>query len=345
MWELQVDRSDLHRVRVVGWPAPDLTPGQALLRIPWFGFSANNITYAVLGDRLRYWDFFPRPGGYGQIPVWGFAEVVASRADGVRVGDRVFGYLPMATGVVLEPGRVSDRGFTDLAPHRAALPAPYNRYARVGPPTPEDHLFALLRPLLVLAYLLADHLVDNDYFGATRILITSASSKAARATALLLAAHPAPPVVALTSPGRADALRGYPCVADYTDVPAPDGPAVLLDFAGNATLRDRIERRYGAALVRTIPIGATHRDDPGNPAGLFFAPDQLAKRATEWGRAELDARLAAAWRAVLSAAPTWLTVVEHHGPDATTDAYLEILDGKADPTTGHVLSLFTPTRR
>jgi hypothetical protein len=71
MWELQVERADLRRVRVVDRPAPDLTPSQALLRVPWFGFSANNITYAVLGEQMRYWEFFPRPGGYGQIPVRG----------------------------------------------------------------------------------------------------------------------------------------------------------------------------------------------------------------------------------------------------------------------------------
>ncbi len=37
------------------------------------------ITYAVLGDQLKYWQLFPAPQGFGNIPVWGFGEVIGSR--------------------------------------------------------------------------------------------------------------------------------------------------------------------------------------------------------------------------------------------------------------------------
>ena len=59
-----------------------LEPGEVLLRVDRFGLTANNITYGVVGDLMGYWNFFPAPEGWGRIPVWGFADVVASRATG-----------------------------------------------------------------------------------------------------------------------------------------------------------------------------------------------------------------------------------------------------------------------
>ena len=40
------------------------------------------VTYAVFGTAMRYWDFFPTGDpDWGCVPVWGFAEVVASTAE------------------------------------------------------------------------------------------------------------------------------------------------------------------------------------------------------------------------------------------------------------------------
>ena len=37
-------------------------PADALLvKVTRFAFTANNITYAVLGDQLKYWQLFPAP--------------------------------------------------------------------------------------------------------------------------------------------------------------------------------------------------------------------------------------------------------------------------------------------
>ena len=65
----------------------DTPPPDALLvRVDRFAFTANNITYAVLGDELKYWQLFPAPHGFGNIPVWGFGDVIASKHPGVAVG-------------------------------------------------------------------------------------------------------------------------------------------------------------------------------------------------------------------------------------------------------------------
>jgi len=121
-WSLAVARDDLSRTRLLPGTVPEVDEGEALLRVDRVGVTANNVTYALLGESFRYWDFFPTQPGLGLVPLWGFAEVVASRADGVAVGGRVYGYLPPASHLLVRAGRADDRGFRDASPHRQALP-------------------------------------------------------------------------------------------------------------------------------------------------------------------------------------------------------------------------------
>ena len=79
--------------------------GQALLRVDTFGLTANNVTYAVMGEAMSYWDFFPAEDGWGRVPMWGFAEVERSEADGVEPGTRVYGYLPPSSHLLVHPGQ------------------------------------------------------------------------------------------------------------------------------------------------------------------------------------------------------------------------------------------------
>jgi hypothetical protein len=112
-------------------------PDDALLiKIDRFALTANNITYAVLGGQLKYWQLFPPPENFGNIPVWGFGEVIASRHPSISEGERLFGYFPMATHLVIEATDVSKRGLRDAAAHRHGVAPVYNAYARVsGDPT------------------------------------------------------------------------------------------------------------------------------------------------------------------------------------------------------------------
>jgi hypothetical protein len=88
-WTLAVGQHDLSRTALFEGAAPEIGAGEALLRIDRVGLTANNVTYAVLGESFRYWDFFPAEHGWGLVPLWGFADVVGSAADGVAVGGRV----------------------------------------------------------------------------------------------------------------------------------------------------------------------------------------------------------------------------------------------------------------
>ena len=84
---------------------------------------------------VGYWKFFPALGedadGYGVIPVWGFADAVESKAEGVPVGDRLFGYFPPASHLKMIPTRIKEGRFIDGMEHRAQLPIVYNSYIRV----------------------------------------------------------------------------------------------------------------------------------------------------------------------------------------------------------------------
>jgi hypothetical protein len=127
-----VGRTDLRRRKLLAAPVHDLKTGEVLLKVDKFAFTANNVTYAAFGEAMHYWDFFPAPEGWGRVPVWGFADVVASKHDGIAVGERVFGYLPMSTCLVVRPEHVKASGFVDASPHRAALAIVYNQYNRVA---------------------------------------------------------------------------------------------------------------------------------------------------------------------------------------------------------------------
>jgi hypothetical protein len=159
-----VGRDDLHRYEVTETTTPEPEPGEIMLRVDKFGFSANNVTYAALGNTMRYWDFFPAPGGWGRVPVWGYADVERSRHEAIRDGQRVFGYLPMSTHAILQPDRVAETGFIDAAPHRADLPGVYQRYSLVSHSEDEEQE-ALWRPLFMTSFGAADFLQEHQLFG------------------------------------------------------------------------------------------------------------------------------------------------------------------------------------
>ena len=73
--------------------------------------TANNVTYALLGDSFRYWDFFPTragPGARAAVGIRGGRGVDAPTAS--RSGGRVYGYLPPASHLLVRPGRADARG-------------------------------------------------------------------------------------------------------------------------------------------------------------------------------------------------------------------------------------------
>ena len=357
-----VRKDQLHSTRLRSAPDSPMAEGQVRLQVESFALTSNNITYAAMGDAMSYWQFYPSgEEGWGCIPVWGFATVLQSLHPGLAVGERLYGYYPMADSVVLQPSRVTPLGFADGAAHRAALHQVYNQYLRCNTDPfysePTEALQALLRPLFITSWLIDDFLADNAFFGAgdkAVLLLSSASSKTAYGTAFQLAQRPGLEVVGLTSSANLAFCRGLGCYHrvlgyDQLDQIAADAACIYVDFAGNAALRMAIHSRF-SNLRFSSSIGGTHVDQmggakglPGPRATLFFAPAQIKKRNAEWGATVLGQRLVAGWVTFLAAvrnpvAP-WLVVEQHRGAPAVAAAYAKVLGGRGDPRVGHMLSL------
>ncbi len=361
----QLATTRLHTVAPT--PLPD---GQVRVTIDRFALTSNNITYAAMGDAMQYWQFYPVGDvgdgfAWGRIPVWGFGSVQESRHPEVAVGERLYGYFPMANAVDLSPVKVSAGAFFDAAPHRAQLHSVYNQYTRcaVDPfyTAESEDVQALLRPLFITSWLIDDFLADNDFFGATSdpaqpalMLLSSASSKTAYGTAFQLAQRKGIEVVGLTSPGNVAFCEGLGCyhrvlTYDQLDQIAADAPCIYVDFAGNAAFRKAVHT-HCRGLKYSSSIGATHvsdmgggKDIPGPKATLFFAPAQIKKRSAEWGPQALGQRLVQSWQAFVGTVSNpqapWLKVEHHWGPAAVQQAYQQVLGGKGDPRLGHILSL------
>ncbi len=362
---LLVDKTDISRARLDDVQDAALAGGQVRVAIDRFALTANNITYAAFGDAMHYWDFFPAgQEGQGIVPVWGFGDVVQTSHPDVAVGERLYGYFPMAQTVVLAPDRLSPEGFFDACAHRAALHAVYNRYQRCATDpfyrAETEDLQALLRPLFTTSWLIDDFLADNAFFGASNtarpavMLLSSASSKTAYGTAFMLAQRKGIEVVGLTSAANQAFCESLGCyhrvlTYDQLDTLPADTPCIYIDFAGNGELRLAVHTRF-ARLAYSCAIGGTHvtelrggKNLPGPKATLFFAPAQIKKRSAEWGAAVLGERLVAAWQALLKRVSDvkspWLVVRHHRGPEQSLAVYLEVLGGKADPRVGHMVSM------
>lgn len=353
-----VGRDDLKQCKIIETGLPDASrlPDEALLvKVERFAFTANNITYAVLGDQLKYWSLFPAPGGFGNIPAWGFGEVITSNHPAVAIGERLFGYFPMATHLVIEAADVSKRGLRDAAAHRQGVAPVYNAYARVS----GDAAYAgrggdqqaLLRPLFMLSFLGDDFLAENETFGARSVILSSASSKTAFGLAHLLHRRDGIRVIGLTSAGNVDYVASLGCyhetvTYDRVSTLPNDGPVAFVDMAGNSELRARLHRHFGDQMKYSGRIGLTHRassaDEPPLPGAKptwFFAPDQIRKRAREWGPGGIETKFGAAWAGFAPKLEKWLTIVESRGPEAVQRVYLDTLQGRIPPDQGLILSL------
>jgi hypothetical protein len=353
-----VRREDLRRTRFARAEVPDgseLRSGEVLLEIESFGFSANNITYATLGETMRYWQFFPAPEGWGRVPVWGYASVAVSAHHELEVGERVFGYLPMSTHVTVIADQVYARGFSDAAPHRADLPAVYQRYMRLGTATEdaraEDHQ-ALWRPLFMTSFGAADFLADRSVFGAERIVVSSASSKTAMGIAFLVTRGvDAIRIVGLTSRRNVAFTKRtgyYDRVIAYDELHelSAHAPLLFVDLSGDDRLLSELRRLAGDRLHGTVMVGATHWEQRRvdtrlgeGEAELFFLPPWMEKRRSEWGSGEFMRRYDESWGAFLPTVERWMRIQHRSGRDDIEAVYRRTLAGDVDPAVGLMLSL------
>jgi hypothetical protein len=348
---LEVARDDAHRTRVVEEPAPSAGAGEAVLRVERFGLTANNVTYAVLGDMLGYWRFFPAEDGWGRVPAWGFATVVSSAAADLPEGTRIFGYLPMAGFTTMTPVAAGEGTVREAAAHRADLPGTYNEYQLAGPAGGEraDDELMLLRPLFMTSALLDAQL--GELAEGEAVVLSSASSKTAAGTAFLLCERGVE-VVGLTSPGGVDFVRGlgaYANVLPYAEAGSLDlARATFVDVAGDADVRAAVHGTLGDRLARSYLLGATHWEDgvaldgaplPGPEPELFFAPATLERLRSELGPEEFLRQMGERWGRLIGWSRGWLRIERADGPAAVEAGYARVAAGELRRDTGLSVSM------
>jgi hypothetical protein len=355
--ELEINRSDLANSRIVERPLPELQPGQVRFHIDRYAVTSNTVTYAVTGDMLGYWDFFPAPDtGWGHVPAMGWAEIVASCHPEVAVGGRYYGWFPMARYVDMPVTPTAD-GLRDEGPHRAAHAPVYRAFVATDrdpfhqPGEDAEDRHALLRGLFVTGFLAEDFFADNAWFHASRVLVLSASSKTAIGFAHCARSRGSIEIIGVTSPGNIEFVRTlgvYHKVVAYDDIASlPAEPAIVsIDMSGNGDVLARVHARFGDQLRHSMAIGRSHHESPpaatqmpGPRPAFFFAPTQVKKRIQDWGPRDYQQRIASALHAFVDSSQAWLTVTRVTGPEAAEATWRAMHGGRVPPDVGYIVSI------
>ncbi len=355
---LEVDRADPATTRIAEEEA-SIVEGQVRMRVDRFAVTANNVTYATFGDALGYWDFFPAAGGWGRVPAMGWATVVESAHPEVDTGTRYYGWYPMADHVALTVTPTAD-GLRDDGAHRRAHARVYRAYVDVRhdplyDPAPDgEDRHALLRGLFLTGFLADEFFADGGpqpYFGATRVVVLSASSKTAIGYAQRAAARGGLEVVGATSERNLDFVSSLGCYTTAVPYDAvgtmPTGiPTVSIDMAGAPAVLAALHHRLGDDLRYSMTVGQSHHDAPpaatsqlpGPQPQLFFAPTEVARRLEQWGREEYARRAADALATFVHGSRSWLEVSRRVGPEEVAAAWTEVREGRVRPDVGIVAS-------
>lgn len=358
---LLVNRTDFSDVTLAKYEDGALADGHIRVDIGPFALTANNITYMVTGDMIGYWKYFDpkayglETDGTGRMPVWGYGVVTESKCDGPSVGDRIYGFFPIAKSMDMKPVKMNPMGFQDGTDHRVDLHSVYNSYTI----TKNDPSFApalddiqpILRPLFTTSFLIDDLFGEENFFGAEQILLISASSKTALGTAFCLQQRGGVQVGGLTSSGNVDFVKNsgfYDHVTPYGDISGMDGSVktAIIDMAGNGDITGKLYDVFGENIVYNCMVGKSHwqggsppKITKGAPPAMFFAPDRAKQRFADWGPEGFASNLAARWLPFCEGAKDWLEIYHGEGLEAFLPVYKDFLNGAANPARGYLMSL------
>jgi hypothetical protein len=330
-------------------PIP-LVPGEVRLTLERFALTSNNISYALSGDFLDYWGFFPAEAGWGRLPAMGYGIVSESANPDIEVGGRYYGFFPVGNEHIVQ-AQLSRNGFIDAGAHREKHAMAYRAFDKVPDAVGEhDNAVLIFRGLFTTSFLAEDFLREQNFFDATQLVITSASSKTSIALAHCLRAYSPMRVIGLTSDANVDFVTSvgeYHDVVTYSEISSldPSVQTVIVDMAGNPEIVALVHTHFGESLKYSCSIGATHWDQtshrvdiPGPKPQFFFAPSQLSKRSKEWGREEFNMRLDAALNTFIEGSKEWLRIEHSRGADAVSETYSQLVGGKMPPEIGNILS-------
>lgn len=341
----------------VSWEELDSVPleeGEVTFAIERFALTANNVTYAVLGNMIRYWQFFPaQTESQGIIPVWGVAKCTQSKSDQVKEGERFFGFWPMATELKMRPKKVANDALVDTAEHRKELPPNYNYYEALKSDNPDiENLMSVYQPLYATAYLLAHQIIANDCYHAEQVVFTSGSSKTALLCAQILTAELGSEskvsVVGATSTRNTQFVTEtgfYDKVVSYDELSTLEANATtaLIDFSGNKDTVVRVHQHHQDKVLFSTLVGITDWQSnarlpelPGATPEMFFAPAVYQAVAKQIGLDTLQANIARGLtNLVKTGLPIQMEVLSAN--ESLQSRYLDFVAGNTDAKKATVL--------
>ncbi|QJY48148.1 DUF2855 family protein [Pseudonocardia broussonetiae] len=348
MFEARRD-DPLHAVRVVDDVVEPPGPGEVLLAVERFGLSANNLTYALLGDALGHWAPFPASSpDWGRVPAWGHAVVVDGDPGLAAPGSRWSGYLPMAGHFSVRAER-HDHRLRAVAPERAGLLPLYRDLSPLPARGGESREDVAVAVLTTSAAALLDDAVAE--LGPARVVLSSATSRTALTVALLLRRRGVA-VAGITSPahvGAAERAEVYDEVVDHDGVDAlgPVRGTVYLDVAGRAATTAAVHAHLGPALLRSIAVGGSHRAaqagappppaPPGPPVERFTTAGRRVELVDRTGEDAVTALEERARSAIEDWASTHVRVTTTTGVDGVPEVWERLVRGRVEPLTAEVV--------
>ncbi|KAL3448199.1 hypothetical protein BJX65DRAFT_307475 [Aspergillus insuetus] len=204
-----------------------LRPSSVRVRASLITLSSNNLSYALGGTRLHWWDTYPVPAtapapyndnsAWGIVPAWGLATVLESSVPDIDPGTTLYGYWPTSQHAVdlqLAADEVPGH-WRETSVHRTALMTLYNRYNVLDISNRDSESLGWevgIKPVLLAGYVLSQYVFTPDPrlnppvhpFGGTEewdagtadlsksvFVSLSASTKTARSLAYYLYCRPA----------------------------------------------------------------------------------------------------------------------------------------------------------
>lgn len=344
---LEADRADaFEHTRIVSDRLPD-DPEALVLEVLRFSLATNNLGYVMLADFLRSWDAYPSPTpGWGRVPVWGAARVLAAPPGVADVATEVTGYLPMATHTALRAAAVPE-GVLAVEQPRAAMMPIYRRLTTAPPVLAQWNERQIDVDTVLLAVFPFAALLARDLQQSDRVVVSSASSRSAAALARLLSGA-GTAVTGLTSARHRAAVESfgvYEQVLTYEDIAALPigGDVVYADLAGSAEVSAALRSRLGSRLAATVVVGGTHlRSWPADGAqdptvSVFNTGGREQELAAELGQEAVEQLYLAARTELNGWASQWLQVRTLSGLEAADATWRDIAAGRSDPLSAVVI--------
>ena len=211
-------------------------------------------------------------------PAWGRCRVARSRHPNFREGATYYGFWPVAAYCVRAVERVDADGFVGYQ-QLPGFTGPREWLKLIRLEDPADQFAIDTLEYVKIALTFAREVGGAGFFGAGRLVLSSASSASGQLLALFMKQeYPDFPVVGLTSARNQAFVRSLPyfdTVATYDAIPSlpNDGKSLYFDVLGRASVTDAVFDHFRLRrwwIYGEGSLGTYWKFMRRNPRGTFY---------------------------------------------------------------------------